>query len=172
MAHEAAGGRVPLRVRGRRVAQALLGRRDRERERSRRHRRQREGTPRGDRRRRGHEGGFRQLGAVPRSMIERGPKGVCLVVGDRCAGLVATVNSMLPDAGYQRCMVYFMRNVLSKTPPSHREWASAALKAVFAMESRESALVYFVKLRWTCSALNLNTVGGWFLVLLFVWFIS
>ena len=29
-----------------------------------------------------------------------------------------------------------------------------------------------VKLRWTCSALNLNTVGGWFLVLLFVWFIS
>lgn len=34
----------------------------------------------------------------------------------------------------------FMRNVLSKTPPGHREWASAALKAVFAMESRESAL--------------------------------
>ena len=32
--------------------------------------------------------------------------------------------------------------------------------------------VYFVKLRWTCSALNLNTVGGWFLVLLFAWFIS
>ena len=25
-----------------------------------------------------------------------------------------------------------------KVPPSHREWASAALKAVFAMESRES----------------------------------
>ena len=75
-----------------------------------------------------------------RGMVERGLKGVRLVVGDRCADLVATVNSMLPDAGYQRCMVHFMRNVLSKTPPSHREWASAALKAVFAMESRESAL--------------------------------
>lgn len=37
-------------------------------------------------------------------------------------------------------MVHFMRNVLSKTPPTHREWASAALKAVSAMESRESAL--------------------------------
>ena len=37
-------------------------------------------------------------------------------------------------------MVRFLRNVLSKVPPSHREWASAALKAVFAMESRESAL--------------------------------
>ena len=27
---------------------------------------------------------------------------------------------------YRRCMVHFMRNVLSKTPPTHREWASAA----------------------------------------------
>lgn len=75
-----------------------------------------------------------------RGMIERGLSGVRLVVGDRCAGLVATVNSMLPKAKYQRCMVHFMRNVLSKTPPSHREWASAALKAVFAQESREAAL--------------------------------
>ena len=75
-----------------------------------------------------------------RGMIERGLKGVRLVVGDRCAGLVSTVNGMLPKARYQRCMVHFMRNVLSKVPPAHREWASAALKAVFAMESRESAL--------------------------------
>ena len=75
-----------------------------------------------------------------RSMIERGLKGGRLVVGDRCAGLVSTVNSMLPRAKYQRCMVHFMRNVLSKVPPNHRDWASAALKAIFAMESRESAL--------------------------------
>ena len=56
-----------------------------------------------------------------RSMIERGLKGVRLVVGDRCAGLVATVGSMLPKARYQRCMARFMRDVLSKTPPTHRE---------------------------------------------------
>ena len=37
-------------------------------------------------------------------------------------------------------MVHFLRDVLSKTPPAHREWASAALRAVFAMESQESAL--------------------------------
>jgi len=79
-------------------------------------------------------------GQFVRGMIERGLKGVRLVVGDRCAGLVSTVNSMLPKARYQRCMVHFMRNVLSKTPPTHRQWASAALKAIFAMESRESAL--------------------------------
>ena len=41
-----------------------------------------------------------------RSMIERGLKGVRLVVGDRCAGLVATVGEMLPQARYQRCMVH------------------------------------------------------------------
>ena len=67
-----------------------------------------------------------------RSLIERGLRGVRLVVGDRCAGLVATVNSMLPDARYQRCTVHFMRNVLSKVPPTHREWASAALMLICA----------------------------------------
>ena len=43
-------------------------------------------------------------------------------------------------AGSARILAHFMRNVLSKTPPSHREWASVALKAVFAQESREAAL--------------------------------
>ena len=62
------------------------------------------------------------------------------MVGDRCAGLVSTVNSMPPNARCQRRMVRFMRNVPSKTPPGHREWASAALKAVFAQENRESAM--------------------------------
>ena len=75
-----------------------------------------------------------------RSMIERGLRGVRLVVGDRCAGLVSTVNSMPPNARCQRRMVRFMRDVPSKTPPGHREWASAALKAVFAQENRESAM--------------------------------
>ena len=75
-----------------------------------------------------------------RSLIERGLKGVRLVVGDRCAGLVSTVNAMLPDARYQRCMVHFMRNVLSKVSHRHMTWAAGALKAVFAMESRDAAL--------------------------------
>ena len=73
-------------------------------------------------------------------MIERGLRGVRLVVGDRCAGLVSTVNSMLPDARYQRCMVHFMRNVLSKVSHRHMKWAAGALKAIFAMESRQAAL--------------------------------
>lgn len=75
-----------------------------------------------------------------RSLIERGLRGVRLVVGDRCAGLVATVNSILPDARYQRCTVHFMRNVLSRVSRKHAAWAAGALKAVFAMESRDAAL--------------------------------
>ena len=75
-----------------------------------------------------------------RSMIERGSRGVGPVVGDRCAGLVSTVNSMPPNAECQRRMVRFMRDAPSKTPPGHREWASAALKAVVAQENRESAM--------------------------------
>ena len=46
-----------------------------------------------------------------RSLIERGLRGVRLVVGDRCAGLVATVNSMLPDARYQRCTVHCLCSI-------------------------------------------------------------
>ena len=86
------------------------------RQRPRRHRRQRGGPPRGHRRDGGHEEDAASWEQFIRSMIERGLKGVRLVVGDRCAGLVSTVNSMLPRAKYQRCMVHFMRNVLSKPP--------------------------------------------------------
>ena len=64
VAHEAVGIRIPVRVRGRRVAQALLGRARGERERARRHRRGLRGPPRGHRRHGGHEGGRGQLGAV------------------------------------------------------------------------------------------------------------
>lgn len=74
------------------------------------------------------------------SLISRGLTGVRLVTGDRCAGLVNTVSELLPQARYQRCMVHFMRNVLAKVSPRHTRWAGDALKAVFAMESRESAL--------------------------------
>ena len=59
-----------------------------------------------------------------RGMIERGLRDVRLVMGDRRAGLVSTVNSMLPKARYQRYMVHFMRSVLSRTPPAHRECVS------------------------------------------------
>ena len=74
------------------------------------------------------------------SLIARGLTGVRLVVGDRCAGLVSTVGELLPRARYQRCMVHFMRNILSKVSRRHSRWAVDALKAIFASETRQAAL--------------------------------
>ena len=75
-----------------------------------------------------------------KGMLARGLKGVRLVTGDRCAGLVAAVNELLPGARYQRCMVHFERNVLARVNPKNRDWAADALKAVFSMETRDKAL--------------------------------
>ena len=75
-----------------------------------------------------------------KGMLARGLKGVRLVTGDRCAGLVAAVNELLPGARYQRCMVPFERNILAKVNPKNRDWAADALKAIFSMESRDKAL--------------------------------
>lgn len=75
-----------------------------------------------------------------KGMLARGLKGVRLVTGDRCAGLVAAVNELLPGARYQRCMVHFKRNILAKVNPKNRDWAADALKAIFSMESRDKAL--------------------------------
>lgn len=75
-----------------------------------------------------------------KGMLARGLKGVRLVTGDRCAGLVTAVNELLPGARYQRCMVHFERNILAKVNPKNRDWAADALKAIFSMESRDKAL--------------------------------
>ena len=74
-----------------------------------------------------------------KGMLARGLKGVRLVTGDRCAGLVAAVNELLPGARYQRCMVHFERNILAKVNPKNRDWAADTLKAIFSMESRDKA---------------------------------
>ena len=75
-----------------------------------------------------------------KGMLARGLKGVRLVTGDRCAGLVAAVGELLPGARYQRCMVHFERNILAKVNPRNRDWAADALKAIFSMETRDKAL--------------------------------
>ena len=54
-------------------------------------------------------------------MLARGLKGVRLVTGDRCAGLVAAVGELLPGARCRRCMVHFERNVLARVTPRNRE---------------------------------------------------
>ena len=76
-----------------------------------------------------------------RSMIERGLKGVRLVVRRQVRRTGRQPSTLCsPRRGTSGAWCTSCANVLSKVPPTHREWASAALKAIFAMESRASAL--------------------------------
>ena len=63
-----------------------------------------------------------------RSLKERGLKSVRLMVGDKCLGLIEAIKEVYPEAAYQRCMVHFMRNILTEV--------AAKLKAIFAQEDR------------------------------------
>lgn len=54
-------------------------------------------------------------------------------------GLSESATEYFPDAGWQRCTVYFYRNVFSHVPRAKMQQVSAMLKAIHAQESRESA---------------------------------
>ena len=68
-----------------------------------------------------------------------GPRGVRMFVGDKAAGMVGSIAEVFPGAKYQRCTVHFYRNVLAKVPKSKWPQAATMLKAIHAMEPRETA---------------------------------
>lgn len=69
---------------------------------------------------------------------DRGLRGVRLVIGDKDAGMAGSLAEVFPGATYQRCMVHFYRNVLSKVPKQRRTTVAAMLKAIHAQESFEA----------------------------------
>lgn len=74
-----------------------------------------------------------------RHLKERGLEGVQLIVSDACMGLSESAAEFFPEAGWQRCMVHFYRNVFSHVPrPKMREVASM-LKAIHAAEDVQAA---------------------------------
>ena len=46
-----------------------------------------------------------------RGLKERGLRGVRLVIGDRCLGLVEAAREVLPEAKIQRCVAHFYRKI-------------------------------------------------------------
>ncbi len=74
-----------------------------------------------------------------RHLVDRGLKGVQLIISDACRGLVESMGDYLPDARWQRCMVHFYRNVFSHVPSSKVREVSHMLKAIHAQESRAAA---------------------------------
>jgi putative transposase len=69
----------------------------------------------------------------------RGLKGVRLVVGDKCLGMLETLGEVFPEVKYQRCTVHFYRNIFSVTPKRHSRKVAMMLKAIHAQESKEAA---------------------------------
>ncbi len=74
-----------------------------------------------------------------RHLVDRGLSGVKLIISDACRGLVESIVDHLPDARWQRCMVYFYRNVFSHVPSTKVREVSYMLKAIHAQENRKAA---------------------------------
>ncbi len=74
-----------------------------------------------------------------RHLVDRGLSGVRLIISDACRGLVESITEYLPQAGWQRRMVHFYRNVFSHVPTAKVREVSHMLKAIHSQESREAA---------------------------------
>jgi putative transposase len=77
--------------------------------------------------------------AFLRWLGERGLSGVRLFISDKCRGLVEALGECFPEAGWQRCVVHFYRNVFSAVPKGRVRDVAAMLKAIHAQEDRPAA---------------------------------
>ena len=82
---------------------------------------------------------------------ERGLKGIRLIIGDKCLGMLESIPEVFPDARFQRCTVHFYRNVFTVTPSTKMRTVSMMLKTIHSQESkaaaREKAALVAEKLR-------------------------
>ncbi|MDP8958286.1 MAG: IS256 family transposase [Actinomycetota bacterium] len=67
-----------------------------------------------------------------RRLRDRGLGGVRLVISDSHAGLKRAIAKTLQGAGWQRCRVHLMRNLLAKVPRSQTEMVAATVRTIFA----------------------------------------
>jgi transposase-like protein len=74
-----------------------------------------------------------------RSLVERGLKGVQLVISDAHEGLKAAVRAVFAGASWQRCRVHFVRNVLAHIPKGDKAMMAAAVRTIFAQPDRKAA---------------------------------
>ncbi len=70
--------------------------------------------------------------AFLRSLRARGLSGVRLVISDAHEGLKAAIGAVVLGAGWQRCRVHFLRNVLTRIPKGSAEMVLAAIRTIFA----------------------------------------
>ena len=74
-----------------------------------------------------------------RGLVRRGLAGVRLVISDAHEGLKKAIATVFTGAGWQRCRVHFMRNVLAQVPRAHQPAISAAVRAALAQPDQQAA---------------------------------
>jgi len=74
-----------------------------------------------------------------RSLVQRGLKGVQLVVSDAHEGVKAAIAQILSGASWQHCQVHFMSNILSHIPRGDQAMVAAALCTIFAQPDQTAA---------------------------------
>ena len=74
-----------------------------------------------------------------RGLLDRGLRGVRLVVSDDHEGIKVAVAGELPGVGWQRCVVHFERNVLSCVPAASTAEVAQDLKAIFKVKREKTA---------------------------------
>jgi putative transposase len=88
-----------------------------------------------------------------RSLKARRLSGVRLVISDDHAGLRQAISRHFQGAGWQRCQVHVMRNLLGQVGKSKRAEVATGLREVFAAPSRTQALAVAQRLatQWRTS---------------------
>lgn len=66
-----------------------------------------------------------------RGLVERGLRGVRLVISDDHAGVVRAVHEEVLGSGWRRCRVHFTRNAQDLVPRSARSMVASAIRSVF-----------------------------------------
>jgi putative transposase len=74
-----------------------------------------------------------------RGLLDRGLKGVRLVISDDHEGIKSAVAGELPGVEWQRCVVHFERNVLSSVPAGAMGEVAEDLKAIFKVRRQGTA---------------------------------
>jgi putative transposase len=78
-----------------------------------------------------------------RSLKQRGLTGVRLVISDAHEGLKKAITKCFSGAGWQRCRVHFIRNLLARIPKAESDFVAAAFRSIFALNTAKE-----VHARW------------------------
>ncbi len=71
--------------------------------------------------------------------MERGRRGVRLVISDAHSGLKRAISAVFNGSTWQRCYVHFIRDMLSHVPKSAHGFVAAALRNVLQQTTSEHA---------------------------------